>query len=48
MSVLAEAVSSAKVIVRDIIPLVYRMAINPPSPEDIDNLPLRLANNANE
>ena len=48
MSVLTEAVSSAKVIVRDIIPLVYRMAINPPSPEQIDNLPLRLANNANE
>ncbi len=43
MSIVAEALSSAKVIATDIIPLVFRMAIKPPSPEDIDNLPLRLA-----
>ncbi len=46
MPILQEALSSAKVIATDIIPLVYRMAIKPPSPDDIDNLPLRLANTA--
>ncbi len=46
MSIVAETLSSAKVIARDIIPLVYRMAIRPPSPDAIDNLPLRLANTA--
>ena len=46
MSVVTEALSSARIIVRDIVPLVYRMAINPPKPEAIDNLPLRLATTA--
>lgn len=46
MSIVAEALSSAKIIARDIVPLVYKMAIRPPSPDDIDNLPLRLANTA--
>lgn len=46
MSIVTEALSSAKIIARDIIPLVYRMAINPPAADDIDNLPLRLAKTA--
>lgn len=46
MSIVAEALSSARVIARDIIPLVYKMAINPPAPDKIDNLPLRLAQTA--
>ncbi|MFT7219918.1 MAG: citronellyl-CoA synthetase [Candidatus Azotimanducaceae bacterium] len=46
MSIVREALSSAKIIVRDIVPLVYKMAIKPPSPDDIDNLPLRLSNTA--
>ncbi len=46
MSIVAETLSSAKVIARDIVPLMYKMAIRPPSPDDIDNLPLRLANTA--
>ncbi len=48
MSIVAEALSSAKIIARDIVPLVYKMAIKPPSPDDIDNLPLRLANTATQ
>jgi citronellyl-CoA synthetase len=46
MSVAQETLSSAKIIARDIIPLVYRMAIKPPKPDDIDNLPGRLARTA--
>ena len=46
MSVVKETLSSAKIIARDIIPLVYRMAIKPPKPDDIDNLPGRLARTA--
>ncbi|MDA0711736.1 MAG: long-chain-acyl-CoA synthetase [bacterium] len=46
MSIVGEALYSAKIIARDIVPLVYKMAINPPSPDDIDNLPLRLSKTA--
>lgn len=42
MSLVAETLSSAKIIARDLIPLAVRMA-KPPAPEAIDNLPLRLA-----
>ncbi len=48
MSIVAEALSSAKVIATDIAPLMYKMAIRPPAPDKIDNLPLRLANTAKE
>jgi len=48
MSIVAETLSSAKIIARDIIPLVYRMAIRPPGEDAIDNLPLRLARTASE
>lgn len=47
MSIVEEALSSAKIIIRDIVPLVFRMAIRPPSPDDIDNLSLRLSKTAN-
>ncbi len=46
MSIVAEALSSAKIIARDLVPLVFKMAIKPPSPEAVDNLPLRLARTA--
>lgn len=46
MPIVEEALSSAKIIGRDIIPLMYKMAIKPPKPDTIDNLPLRLANTA--
>jgi citronellyl-CoA synthetase len=46
MPIVQEALSSAKIILRDIVPLAYRMAIKPPKPDDIDNLPLRLAKTA--
>lgn len=45
MSTVAEALSSAKVIVRDIVPLAVRMA-KPPAEDAIDNLSVRLANTA--
>ena len=48
MSTVAEALSSAKIIARDVVPLVYKMAVKPPKPETIDNLPLRLANTASQ
>ncbi|MEM7294981.1 MAG: AMP-binding protein, partial [Pseudomonadota bacterium] len=48
MSVVAETLSSAKVIARDIVPLMYKMAVKPPAPDAIDNLPLRLANTASQ
>lgn len=46
MSIVGETLSSAKVIARDLIPLVYRMAVSPPKPDTIDNLPSRLARTA--
>jgi len=48
MSTVSEALSSAKVIFGEIMPLVYRMAIKPPSEDAIDNLPTRLAKTASE
>ena len=46
MSIVGETLSSAKVIIRDIVPLVFKMAIKPPAPDDIDNLSIRLSNTA--
>jgi len=46
MPIVGEALSSAKIIFRDIVPLIFRMAIKPPKPDEIDNLPLRLAKTA--
>ena len=48
MSIVAEALSSAKIIARDIVPLAFRMAVKPPAPDNIDNVPLRLARIAKE
>ncbi len=45
MPLAAEALSSAKILFRDLIPLMYKIA-RPPSPDTIDNLPLRLARTA--
>ena len=47
MPIMGEALSSAKIIVRDILPLMYKMAIKPPKPDDIDNMSLRLSKTAN-
>jgi len=46
MSIVEEALSSAKVIVRDIMPLMYKMAIKPAKPDQTDNLALRLSQTA--
>jgi len=46
MSVITEALSSAKIIARDIVPLVFKMAMKPRKADDVDNLPLRLARTA--
>ncbi|MBO6558417.1 MAG: long-chain-acyl-CoA synthetase [Pseudomonadales bacterium] len=47
MSIVAETLSSAKVIFRDLVPLAVRMA-KPPAPDVVDNLPMRLAKTASE
>ena len=47
MPIMGEALSSAKIIMRDNLPLMYKMAIKPPKPDDIDNMSLRLSKTAN-
>lgn len=46
MPVIGEVLSSVKIIVRDIVPLVFKTIVKRPKPDDIDNLPLRLAKTA--
>jgi citronellyl-CoA synthetase len=47
MPIMGEALSSAKIIMRDLVPLVFKMAIKPPKPDEIDNLSIRLSKTAN-
>lgn len=48
MPIMGEALSSAKIIMRDLVPLVFKMAIKPPNPDRIDNLSIRLSKTAND
>jgi citronellyl-CoA synthetase len=43
MSFLNEAFSSAKVVVSELLPVIYRSVVNRPSDEGVDNIPLRLS-----